>query len=43
MAPYKIFMLILLLAMEIPAAIILVVSWVKDCRQAKEMEDTDNG
>lgn len=33
--PVKLVMLILLLAMEIPAAIFLVVAWVRACREAK--------
>ena len=33
--PVKIVMLILLLVLEIPAAIFLVVAWVRACREAK--------
>lgn len=35
----KIVMVILLLAMEIPAAIALVVGWIRACKEAKEVED----
>lgn len=41
MEPIKIVMLIILLAMEIPAAIFLVVAWVKACREAMEREEDD--
>ena len=37
--PVKIAMLIVLLAMEIPAAIFLVVAWVRACSEAKKLED----
>ena len=39
MEPYKIVMLIILLAMEIPAAIALVVGWRRACKETKEAED----
>ena len=39
MEPIKIVMLIILLAMEIPAAIFLVVAWVRACREARERTD----
>ena len=41
MEPYKIVMLIILLALEIPAAIFLVVGWVRACREAKKREEDD--
>lgn len=41
MEPIKIVMLIILLAMEIPAAIFLVVAWVSACREAKKREEDD--
>lgn len=34
-------MLIILLALEIPAATFLVVSWVRDCREAKKRREKD--
>lgn len=43
MEPIKIVMLIILLAMEIPAAIFLVVAWVRACREAKEREAKKDG
>ena len=33
--PYKIVMLAIVLALEIPAAIILVVGWIKACKEAR--------
>jgi hypothetical protein len=39
--PGKIVMLIILLAMEIPAATFLVVAWVRDCREAKKRRAED--
>lgn len=41
MEPYKIVMLIIVLVLEIPAAIILVVGWVRACREAKRRNDHD--
>ena len=41
MEPYKIVMLIIVMALEIPAAIILAVGWVKACKEAKERKDHD--
>lgn len=41
MEPYKIVMLIIVIALEIPALIILAVGWVKACREAKEMEKAE--
>ena len=41
MEPYKIVMLIILLAMEIPAATFLVLAWVRACREAKERRAED--
>ena len=40
MEPYKIVMLIIVIALEIPAMIILAVGWVKACREAREQEET---
>lgn len=41
--PVKNVMLVLLLAMEIPSAIILVVEWKRACKEAKESKgDNDN-
>lgn len=37
--PVKVVMVILLLAMEIPAAIALVVGWRRACKEAREAED----
>lgn len=37
--PVKLFMVILLLAMEIPAAIALAVGWRRACKEAREAED----
>ena len=39
MKPYEIVMLVILAALEIPAAIILAVGWVKACKEARERED----
>ena len=39
MEPYKILMLIILLVLEIPAAVILVVGWVKACKDARERKE----
>ena len=39
MEPYKILMLIILLVLEIPAAAILAVSWVKACRKARRKDN----
>lgn len=36
METYKIVMLIILLAMEIPAIIVLTVGWVQACRKARQ-------
>ena len=41
MEPIKIVMLIILLAMEIPAAIFLVVAWVRACREARERKENE--
>lgn len=41
MEPYKIVMLIILLALEIPAAAFLVVAWVRACREAKKRRAED--
>lgn len=41
MEPYKIVMLIILLALEIPAATFLVVAWVRDSREARERKDNE--
>ena len=35
---YKLVMLIILVALAIPAIIFLVVDWVRACREAKEQE-----
>lgn len=37
--PIKIVMLIILLALEIPAAIALVVGWKKACKDARERKE----
>ena len=37
--PVKIVMVIILLALEIPAAIALVMGWKKACKEAKERRD----
>ena len=39
METYKIVMLAIVIALEIPAMIILAVGWVKACKEAKERED----
>ena len=41
METYKIMMLIIVGALEIPAAIILVVGWVRACREARRRNDHD--
>ena len=41
METYKIVMLIIVGALEIPAAIILVVGWVRACREARRRNDHD--
>lgn len=38
MKPYEIVMMILLIALEVPAAVILAVEWVKACKDAKGAE-----
>ena len=38
MKPYEIAMLAFLVALEIPAVIILAVGWVKACKEARERE-----
>lgn len=38
MEPYKILMVILLIVLEVPAAVILAVEWVKACKEAKGVE-----
>ena len=37
--PVKIVMVIMMLALEIPAAIVLVVGWKKACKDARERKD----
>lgn len=39
--PYEIVMLIILLALEIPAATFLVVAWVRACRETKNRSAED--
>ena len=39
MEPYKIVMLAIVLALEIPAAIILAVGWFKAKKEERERED----
>ena len=39
MEPYKILMLVILLVLEIPAAIILAVEWFRACRKARRKYD----
>lgn len=39
MEPYKIVMLAILAALEIPAAIILTVGWIKSKKEERERED----
>lgn len=39
MEPYKILMLIILLALEIPAAVILAVEWFRACKDARERKE----
>ena len=41
MKPYEIAMLDFLVALEIPAIIILAVGWVKACKDAREREDKE--
>ena len=41
MKPYEIVMLSILVALEIPAIIILSVGWVKACKEAREREDNE--
>ena len=41
MKQYEIVMLIILLALEIPAATFLVVAWVRACREAKKRRKDD--
>ena len=43
MEPYKILMLVILLVLEIPAAVILVVCWVKACRDAEKHKHFPDG
>ena len=38
---YEIVMLAILVALEIPAIIILSVGWVKACKEAREREDNE--
>ena len=38
---YEIVLLAILVALEIPAAIILMVGWVKACKEAREREDNE--
>ena len=38
MEPYKIVMLAIVLALEIPAVIILTVGWIKACKEAREKD-----
>ena len=42
MEPYEIVMLVILAALEIPAAIILAVGWVKAQKEAREREGNDS-
>ena len=42
MKPYEIVMLSILVALEIPAIIILLVGWVKACKEARERENHDS-
>lgn len=39
--PVKIVMVIILLALEIPAAIALVLGWKKACKEARERSRSD--
>lgn len=39
METYEIVMLSILVALEIPATIILAVGWVKACKEAREREN----
>jgi hypothetical protein len=39
MEPYKIVMLAIVLALEIPAAIILVVGWIKARKEARRIDN----
>lgn len=39
MEPYKIVMLAIVLALEIPAAIILIVGWIKACKEARREDN----
>ena len=39
--PIKIVMVIILLALEIPAAIALIVGWKKACKEARERRNND--
>ena len=39
MEPYKIVMLAIVLALEIPAAINLVVGWIKACKEARRKDN----
>lgn len=41
METYKIVMLIILMALEIPAAIMLVVCWLWDCKEAKKHRENE--
>ena len=42
MKPYEIVMLAFLVALEIPAIIILAVGWVKACKEARERENNEH-
>lgn len=42
MEPYKIVMIVILLALESPAAVILAVGWVKACKEAKKREAAED-
>ena len=41
-ATVKLVMVLFLLALEIPAAIALVVGWKKACKEARERKDNEN-
>ena len=40
--PIKIVMVIILLALEIPAAVAWVVGWKKACKEARERKDNES-
>ena len=39
MEPYKIVMLVIVAALEIPAAIILTVGWIKACKEVRRKDN----